>query len=247
MPTTLDRSRIADALAHEPRIAKTGLALQDCLAHVAALPPTLEALWGQLRDDDDRRLDFALALGIAAVIEREPPELVERTVELDFDHAEVTVFRGDLHVKGDFRFARDVVVLGDLRVDGILEDTYEHMSLLVTGSVRAAAIRCRHHLWSGGEVQAEILVVGRRGTVQGERVVADVIIVTTDEGTSVSHPTAKTFIEGEAMMMAGAEAMAELRTVLVPECFADCDDDYFDDRALFACIRAGRRWAQSGP
>jgi len=168
---------------------------------------------------------------------------VKKDLKLKFNHARVQLHRGPLHVKGDLEFSRSLVILGDLVVDGVLADGYEHMSLLVTGSVRARGIHCRHRLWSGGRIEAEVIVVKRdAGVHAAEGIHAELVLVTDDE-VKLEGVEAKTFIDGETMVMHPEKALAKLRKLLGRECFKDDDDESFDAKPLFARLRAGKPWA----
>lgn len=73
--------------------------------------------------------------------------------------APFVVYCGDLQVRGNLDFNGVLVVLGDLVVDGLIEDSYEWSSIWVTGSVRAKAKVTLRNDWDGegfkGVVEAE--------------------------------------------------------------------------------------------
>jgi hypothetical protein len=69
-----------------------------------------------------------------------------------------TLFAGDLEVKGNFDYENTVLVLGDLIVDGLVEDRFEGSPLLVAGSVRARGMYIGSETRIGGSLRASELV-----------------------------------------------------------------------------------------
>lgn len=69
-----------------------------------------------------------------------------------------TLFAGDLEVSGNFGYEHTVLVLGDLIVDGLIEDRFEDSPLLVAGNVRAQGLYIGSETHIGGSLELSELL-----------------------------------------------------------------------------------------
>jgi hypothetical protein len=221
--------------------------LERAPAFVDTLAETLSELYRELPDDitEDRRFSYALFLAVCSALPKGPAFETEGPLSLEFgysdDYERVQLYRGDLHVRGNFEFARDVLVMGDLTVDGVLRDTYEHMSLLVNGSIRANAIGCGHKLWSGGSVDSEVVAVTRYGTIYAEKGInARLVVADTAESALLSRVNASVYVDGQTMFGRPAEGLDRLRQVLQAHCFEESTEDSFEPGPLLDAMAAGK-------
>jgi hypothetical protein len=106
----------------------------------------------------------------------------------------------------------------------------------------------RHILWSGGNIKADVIVVGSGGDVHADSGIHAELVVVNDDEVCLEGVEAKTLIDGRTMILEPSKGMAKLREMLVPECFADDgpdDDAVFDAKPLFERIRKGERWSRA--
>ncbi len=205
---------------------------------VKAMPDDLESYFDGLDEASSGAHAFAVMLAIARDL-RKTSTIIKRDLELD-DREDITVYYGDLDVRRNFRFGRNVVVLGDLSVAGTIADTREFLYLWVTGDVKARFVHCQHKAWIGGRLDTKLALLGRRGTltVLGG-ITSDLALRDNDEGEGFRGKVrAKHSIDTWAK---DADAQVEkLRSILVPAAFAELEPGLFDNDKLVALADKGK-------
>lgn len=120
------------------------------------MTPLAEAFDG-LHDPDD--WDAQLLEQLQALKQQHGNSPVEVDGDVSVDVC--TVYAGTLHVRGDFVFSSHVLVLGDLRVDGVVIGEPEHAILMVVGDLSARAMAfLRSYLCITGDVVCREFLLG---------------------------------------------------------------------------------------
>lgn len=95
------------------------------------IPDHLEALFEALSDPTEFDTQTAHWLRIAKALVKGEPTVLDGDPSL----REVTIFPGDVEVHGDFTFGCHVLILGDLRVKGVIVAPPAHYVLMVCGDI----------------------------------------------------------------------------------------------------------------
>lgn len=205
---------------------------------VKGMPDDLESYFDGLDEAGSGAHSFATMLAIARDL-RKTPSVVKRDLELD-DGEDIAVYYGDLDVRRDLRFGRNVVVLGDLTVAGTIADTREYLYLWVTGNVKARFVHCQHKAWIGGTLETKLALIGRRGTLNVlGGITTDLALRDNDEGEGFRGKVKARYSIDTWAQDADAQ-VAKLRAILVPAAFAELEPGLFDNDKLVALAEKGK-------
>jgi len=155
--------------------------------------------------------------------------------------------RGDLHIRGSLELGVDLLVSGNLTVDGVLRDTREWTHFLVGGNVKAGALDVGSQLYAGGEIVAELVVIDGTGQLKAGKALRTRLLV--EEGYDhqvrgkqrVTH--AVDFANRAESSMATLEKLLTdpLAAAVRRKFDADGDDFYFPKSVVIDAWKAGKR------
>lgn len=127
--------------------------LAPVLAWFTELPNTVEELLGRYVDKDTTPGFISLLV----LREMALPVTKARAQDIHVQHqrgkAPFTLFAGDIEVKGNFSYEHSVFVLGDLVVEGLIEDRFEGSPLIVAGNVRCKGMFVGSETRIGGSLE----------------------------------------------------------------------------------------------
>jgi hypothetical protein len=84
----------------------------------------------------------------------------------------------------------------------VLEDAFEHTSLIVGGAIQARGIKCGARILSGGPIRAEVVVVDLDGNIGGPAGIEPEMVIVEDDGAELHGKVkAKNMVDGDEMMM----------------------------------------------
>lgn len=180
--------------------------------------------------------EFALALLIEQTL-TPPLAHTKHAEDLEIEDGGVTIYYGNLEVSGALSFEGLLIVLGDLVVDGVLEDSDEFAHLWVTGALRARAIHCQFTGWVGKNVATSGIVMGRRGSLFAvEGIDSPLAIKDSDEGLGFRGS-----LRAEHHLDSAKDDGILSR--MIAKKFLEVDDDFvsLDADALLMAVAKGKR------
>ncbi|MGN6110379.1 MAG: WGR domain-containing protein [Kofleriaceae bacterium] len=232
--------KLAPHLRAMPRDERPTIATLKSL--VRGLPPTLEATLAK-RARKVSAHDLALVMLVAETLGKGAPTSHGKSVYL----RDARVFPGDLHVKGDLAFGSDIYVLGDVIVDGTIEERPHTGNLIVAGSIRAHGIKCGARIYSGKTIRTEVLfveVAGRPGAIGG--INADLAIIEDADDIRGVKLAAKQRV---VLRFESTVPLEKLKSILAPNAFGlvdgeaeITDDSVFDYTNLMATLSRKKPW-----
>lgn len=189
---------------------------------VESLPTSYENLLGRLDDPDDRIIRFVLAqVGEMSLTEKKDTAIANN---LKIAEGRAKVFYGDLSVKGDFDNEGDVYVLGNMVVDGVLFNN-EYCNIFVANNLTAGSVFNSAGILVGGEmVIREILYqtyYAKADIFCCSRVKAKLIVEDETSGVITGRVEADHNFDNDQFTNFPAEAVADLKRLLVPTVFED--------------------------
>lgn len=152
------------------------------------------------------------------------------------------VFGGDLVVDGSFDLGCLCIVMGDLRVKGVIDARHDDAALVVGGSIDARGVTCTECVFAGGSIAAEVVFLEAGGQVIAGGGVRTKLAIFEDVDADVTGR-----LEAEQKVNVAypsTSGIAFLKKTLAPSAFGTVDGDeaLFDYTNLFATLRAGKSW-----
>ncbi len=210
----------------------------------------LEAFFGGLCDPDEwsagtaeaimaRRRSIEGAGSGSAPAPRTVPELVVNRP---------TVIPGALHVDGDLHLCSALLVLGDLRVGGLIYGNPAHKILMVAGDIHCRAMELvRTYLFTAGALRADecvfVCAYGISMCVGGCETglwLQDTWYNLYLEQESVDNIRARhIFVRDESVIMSQRWDTSALEGVVTPEAFRRGDNGQFDPFFLLDAVAGG--------
>ncbi len=192
-------------------------------------------------DDGDGAINFAQALLIASSLaEHCAPSTHEGDLVVETDDAQAAVHYGSLTVKGKLELDANLIVLGDLRVEGRIQELVNWTRLIVTGDLESSTMWTGSPVWVGGRGKAEVIYLGHHGMAFfGGGVGARLVIESPESRGLNGQVQAEHHIKREEWMKGGQPALARLSDVLVDDAVKVVNGTFFDPTELFALAESG--------
>jgi hypothetical protein len=241
----IDRRKIDAALVGErSRVAAFpgALSLERYQALFAEAPETYEQMFDELEPDTDYAYAFSqVSVAHAALAGSRSDTVVEETLSLEPSYEPTALYFGNLHVRGDLEYDRNIIVFGDLTVDGVITHEGEHSVLLVAGSLRCKGADLHGATWVGGRAEMDVLCLSRYGYLYGhEGIAAELVIRNAYEAGVRSAFKASHWIDLiDARFETDQERLREISSRLEPAAMAGCDE-FWSPSALVDLLRAGK-------
>jgi hypothetical protein len=175
----------------------------------------------------------SIALGGPAVVRSKNKRIEEGPV----------IYSGDLEIAGSFDFGTVVMVLGDLTVQGVIQEIWDGASLLVAGSITARGIKCGGRILAAGPIRTEVVFVELGGALgSGRGIAADLAILEDPSIKLAGRLRAKKKL---VLRHPDTRPLERLETLLARPAFGVIrgHDGIFDYTNLFSVLRRGRPWA----
>jgi hypothetical protein len=114
-------------------------------------PKSLEEMFDGMHDPDDYGKETLAKLEIAKAIVQRTSTVLENDPLID----RVTIYPGDVDVRGDFTVACHTLVLGNLRVEGCIQTDPAHNILMVAGEIECEGLQLlRAYAFVTGDIRA---------------------------------------------------------------------------------------------
>jgi hypothetical protein len=133
------------------------------------------------------------------------------------------------------------IVLGDLRVEGVITANVYETFLVVGGSIHARGIMCRGQIRAAGSVEAEVIFVETGSKLAAKSIAADLVILESATDKLDGKLAAKTKI---GLTYPSPKGLQQLERVLHPKAFGTVDEDenLYDFTNLESALRRGKPW-----